>query len=155
MEFSPTESSVITCGTKALAIANGWTLRTDVDRDAGALDQCDEASDGERCEHRLGRASLVPAAPAISFPSSRKVTPCHHLPRTKTYRSTHSARSRWDGSTAKNERAGVWGWSRHLLNVPSDSAASWRDFLASQSYWSRPAKPIQKPGIPQNLYGRR
>jgi hypothetical protein len=28
-------------------IANGWTLRTDVDRDAGALDQCDEASDGE------------------------------------------------------------------------------------------------------------
>ena len=26
-------------------IANGWTLRTDVDRDAGALDQCDEASD--------------------------------------------------------------------------------------------------------------
>src|SRR6476619_2090072 len=23
-------------------IANGWTLRTDVDRDAGALDQCDE-----------------------------------------------------------------------------------------------------------------
>ena len=34
---------------------------------------------------RLG----VPAAPAISFPSSRNVTPCHHLPRTKTYRSTH------------------------------------------------------------------
>ena len=28
-------------------IANGWTLRTDVDRDAGALDQCDEASEGE------------------------------------------------------------------------------------------------------------
>jgi len=25
-------------------------------------------------------------APAISFRSSRKVTPCHHLPRTKTFR---------------------------------------------------------------------
>ena len=62
-------------------IANGWTLRTDVDRDAGALDQCDEASDGETVRTPIWSRALVPAAPAISFPSSRKVTPCHHLPR--------------------------------------------------------------------------
>jgi hypothetical protein len=52
-------------------IANGWTLRTDVDRDAGALDQCDEASDGETVRTPIWPRALVPAAPAISFPSSR------------------------------------------------------------------------------------
>src|SRR5258705_92700 len=78
-------------------IANGWTLRTD--RDAGALDQCDEASDGETVRTPTWPRALVPAAPAISFPSSRKVTPCHHLPRTKTYRSNNYVRTRWDRST--------------------------------------------------------
>jgi hypothetical protein len=38
-------------------IANGWTLRTDVDRDAGALDQCDEASDGETVRTPAARFS--------------------------------------------------------------------------------------------------
>jgi len=48
-------------------IANGWTLRTDVDRDAGALDECGEASDGDtvrlseaKNEGRFGLALQCP-----------------------------------------------------------------------------------------------
>ena len=49
-------------------IANGWTLRTDVDRDAGALDECDEASDGETVRTPTWPRALVPAAHPIPFP---------------------------------------------------------------------------------------
>ena len=73
----------------SFAPANDRKRMADVDRDAGALDQCDEASDGETVRTPIWPRALVPAAPAISFPSSRKVTPCHHLPRIKTFRSNN------------------------------------------------------------------
>ena len=77
------------CASKRLQTMD---LRTDVDRDAGALDQCATVQRLRRSRNEMRPTrprALVPAAPAIAFPSSRKVTPCHHLPRTKTYRSTH------------------------------------------------------------------
>ena len=64
-------------------------------RDAGALDRLAEASDGEtvRLSETQMKADLasrfsVQRAQFTSL-SSWKVTPCHHLPRTKTFRSNN------------------------------------------------------------------